>query len=174
MTRTGMESAISVIRSKKWQHFSTNVPPEFLLNRFQLFTWNHNLWILAFFQILKTLMLPPNTADFNNNSKGSNEIQWGCTFTRNGNRCSRMETMRTRPTELILTCSMSFATAGIYRYSNPTCTKTSGRACAASITYVCKGIFRWASNSKFLMSKQLFIWTIQQSLWEEGWRGLTL
>jgi hypothetical protein len=51
MTRTGLEFAINVIRSKKWQHFSTNVPPEFLLNRFQLFTCNSNHNPHAFFTV---------------------------------------------------------------------------------------------------------------------------
>ena len=35
MTRTGSQPATRRMRSKKWQAFSTSVPPEFRLNRFQ-------------------------------------------------------------------------------------------------------------------------------------------
>ena len=33
---------IRFIRSKKWQHFSTRVPPVFLLKRFQSLTFTRN------------------------------------------------------------------------------------------------------------------------------------
>ena len=41
-TRMGSSCMISRIRSKKWQHFSTIVPPVFLLNRFQFPTLFRN------------------------------------------------------------------------------------------------------------------------------------
>ena len=42
MTRRGRESATRFIKSKKWQHFSTRVPPVLRLNRFQLPTFTKN------------------------------------------------------------------------------------------------------------------------------------
>ena len=59
ITRTGRLGIATRIKSKKWQHFSTRVPPVFALKRFQ----------------------------------------WP-TLSRNGNRCSRIESIRTRPVEL--------------------------------------------------------------------------
>ena len=60
------------MRSKKWQHFSTRVPPVLRLKRFQ-----------------------------------------SPTFWRNGNRCSRMATMRGVPTVPPCTASMRRATGGM-------------------------------------------------------------
>ena len=42
ITRTGRLAVAWIMRSKKWQHFSTRVPPVFLLNRFQLLTLTRN------------------------------------------------------------------------------------------------------------------------------------
>ena len=56
ITRIGRAPTARFMRSKKWQHFSTSVPPVFVLNRFQF-----------------------------------------PTFTRKGNRCSRMASIRRSP-----------------------------------------------------------------------------
>lgn len=114
--RTGFAPANSLIKSKKWQHFSTRVPPVLELNRFQLLTYyKHKV----------------------NEIYGENDCKsWVANFTltRKGNRCSRIATILTCPRVPPFTISINFATGGMYLYSNPTCTSISGLFLAAFTT----------------------------------------
>ena len=78
MMRTGSDFRICRIRSKKWHHFSTKVPPVLRLNRFQ-----------------------------------------SPTFSRNGNRCSRIVSIRMPPVALAAS-DRKAATGGMNRYSMAT------------------------------------------------------
>lgn len=120
ITRTGFAPANSLIKSKKWQHFSTRVPPVLTLNRFQLLTYYNNDCI----SVKDQLQQQENRT-------------WGCisyTLTKKGNRCSRIATILTCPRLPSLTILINLATGGMYLYSNPTCTSISCLFLAAFTT----------------------------------------